>query len=128
MKRIQKRAHGRVNGLANINGGLHALRCALLARMPSDFECWFCDNGREVLAGFEWLENGYGNEVHASDVGKLLQEWQGIDWQAARMAALHSARLLAADARGTTQATAPNPTHKGRGAEAQPVAVEVVGA
>lgn len=83
------------HALAQINAGLHALRCALTARMPSDFFVTFNVSPDDVHAVYWWAGDigaRYQQEVRASDAGSLLIAWQAIDWPHERRLAKEEAR------------------------------------
>lgn len=76
---IETHAHG----LFHVNAGLHALRRAISARVPEDFNVTFVDNVDEVEIAYVWtgadrLE--YQETVMASTFTELLVKWQHINW------------------------------------------------
>jgi hypothetical protein len=69
--------------LAHINGGLHALRRALAARIPDDFDWTFQDDGASLRVSYVWTGAGdceFQEEVEADSARALLIKWQAINW------------------------------------------------
>lgn len=81
----------RPRGLFQINAGLHALRRAIKARVPEDFNVTFCDSMGEFQLAYVWTGDGkfeYQETVTASTVAELLVKWQAVNWDTERRAAL----------------------------------------
>lgn len=75
------------HALAHINGGLHALRRALAARVPFDFGWSFNFSAGDVHAVYAWTGDSGARmqkEIRAQNVRTLLLRWQAIDWAAER--------------------------------------------
>ena len=83
MKQIQKCAPSRSNGLGKIQDGLRALRNALRARAPQEFDVWFTFAETEVQAGWSDRERPEIQDyLSAPTVAELLVKWQAVQWWA----------------------------------------------
>jgi hypothetical protein len=96
MASTQKGTQIDLRDMVHINAGLHSLRQALKANLPSDFDWWFTFGPEELVAGFSHVESGdvYLNDVRAETALELLRKWRAIDWRAERARALELARAF----------------------------------